>query len=140
MRACGIATVAGGAWLAASLVCSSPDPNGAPASTASQCEHEAVRPSPPPLTTLRTRDAEVAIYGIDDASPTPDVMVFQAGTRQKGADIVTAGGRVLGVTALGSTLHAARDNAYRAVQRIRFQGAQYRSDIGRQDAEASTRR
>jgi phosphoribosylamine--glycine ligase len=80
------------------------------------------------------------IYGIDDASPTPDVMVFQAGTRQKGADIVTAGGRVLGVTALGSTLHAARDNAYRAVQRIRFQGAQYRSDIGRQDAEASTRR
>lgn len=67
MRACGIATVAGGAWLLASLVCSSPDPNGAPASTASQCEHEAVRPSPPPLTTLRTRDAEVAIYGIDDA-------------------------------------------------------------------------
>jgi phosphoribosylamine---glycine ligase len=75
------------------------------------------------------------IFGLDDAARDPDVQIFHAGTRLKGADIVTAGGRVLGVTALGATVVAARETAYAAVSRIRFQGASYRSDIGRLDAE-----
>ncbi|MFO0631945.1 MAG: hypothetical protein U0168_03755 [Nannocystaceae bacterium] len=62
-----MATVAGGAWLLASLVCSSPEANAPGATPPGACAREAVRPSPPPLTTLRTRDAEVAIYGIDGA-------------------------------------------------------------------------
>jgi phosphoribosylamine--glycine ligase len=58
-----------------------------------------------------------------------DAMVFHAGTRQEGGRLVTAGGRVLGVTALGSTLAAARERAYAAVARIHFQDAHYRTDI-----------
>ena len=60
-----------------------------------------------------------------------DVLVFQAGTRRRddGA-LVTAGGRVLTVAATGATLAEARAKAYRNVERIRFQGRQYRHDIG----------
>ncbi|MDR1572829.1 MAG: phosphoribosylamine--glycine ligase, partial [Clostridiales Family XIII bacterium] len=61
-----------------------------------------------------------------------DVLVFHAGTA-RGADsgeILTAGGRVLGVTALGATHEAAREKAYANAARIRFDGAQYRRDIG----------
>jgi phosphoribosylamine--glycine ligase len=56
--------------------------------------------------------------------------VFQAGTRQTSEGIVTAGGRVLGVTALGETLKASIDNAYADVAKIHFEGMQYRKDIG----------
>jgi phosphoribosylamine--glycine ligase len=56
--------------------------------------------------------------------------IFQAGTRQTPDGIVTAGGRVLGVTALGETLRASIDNAYAGVAKIRFEGMQYRKDIG----------
>jgi len=56
--------------------------------------------------------------------------VFHAGTQARGADVVTSGGRVLCVTALGDNLRAARSRAYEAVERIRFDGMQYRKDIG----------
>ena len=61
---------------------------------------------------------------------TDDLAVFHAGTRREGHQVVTAGGRVLGVTALGETLAAARDRAYAAVAQIRFDGAQVRTDLG----------
>jgi phosphoribosylamine--glycine ligase len=57
------------------------------------------------------------------------VVVFHAGTRRIGADVVTAGGRVLGVTGRGKTLAAAQTEAYRAVKSIAFEGAHYRTDI-----------
>lgn len=59
-----------------------------------------------------------------------DLAVFHAGTRLQDGQVVTAGGRVLGVTALGATLAAARERAYDAVRRIQFEGAQYRTDLG----------
>ncbi len=59
-----------------------------------------------------------------------DAMVFHAGTTQRGKDIVSSGGRVLCVTALADTVKAAQLRAYEAAQGIRFDGAQYRRDIG----------
>jgi len=70
------------------------------------------------------------IHGLDEAARLPNTKIFHAGTAQEGDKIVTAGGRVLGVTALGSTLAEARDQAYLAVSKIRFDGAQFRRDIG----------
>lgn len=73
-----------------------------------------------------------AIHGVDEAGALDDVVVFHAGTkRTDGGDLVTAGGRVLGVTATGRDLAAALDRAYAAVDRISFQGKQFRRDIGR---------
>jgi phosphoribosylamine--glycine ligase len=63
-------------------------------------------------------------------APAADCRVFQAGTRVQGKDLVTSGGRVLCVTALGDNLRAARSRAYAAIERIRFDGMQYRQDIG----------
>jgi phosphoribosylamine--glycine ligase len=63
-------------------------------------------------------------------APAPDCRVFHAGTRAAGKDVLTSGGRVLCVTALGDNLRAARSRAYEAVERIRFEGMQYRKDIG----------
>jgi phosphoribosylamine--glycine ligase len=63
-------------------------------------------------------------------APTADCRVFQAGTRAEGKSVATSGGRVLCVTALGDNLRAARSRAYEAVERIRFDGMQYRNDIG----------
>ncbi|MCA9299786.1 MAG: phosphoribosylamine--glycine ligase, partial [Phycisphaerales bacterium] len=68
------------------------------------------------------------IHGLD-AVPA-DVLVDHAGTKRIGDDIVTNGGRVLAVTALGDTLADARVAAYDAASRIRFDGMQYRTDIG----------
>ena len=69
------------------------------------------------------------IEGLDDLDP--DVLVFHAGTtRQDDGTLVTSGGRVLTVSALGPNLRAARDKAYRNVERIRFEGMHYRRDIG----------
>jgi phosphoribosylamine--glycine ligase len=66
-----------------------------------------------------------------DADFGPDVKVFHAGTRLAAdGDVVAAGGRVLCVTALGDALVQARDRAYAAVDRIHFDGAFHRNDIG----------
>ncbi len=70
-----------------------------------------------------------AISGIEAAEAT-GATVFQAGTKLDGNKLVTAGGRVLGVTAGGETLHSAIDKAYAAVDKICFRGMQYRHDIG----------
>ncbi|HVM41085.1 MAG TPA: phosphoribosylglycinamide synthetase C domain-containing protein, partial [Acidimicrobiia bacterium] len=69
------------------------------------------------------------IEGLHEAGSIDDVMVFHAGTRVDGDKIVTAGGRVLNVTALGDTVPAARDRAYEAVGLISWRGMQHRSDI-----------
>jgi phosphoribosylamine--glycine ligase len=70
------------------------------------------------------------ITGLSAAAALDGVNVYHAGTRQDGADVVTAGGRVLGVTATGQTLEQARDRAYKACGRIHFDGMQLRKDIG----------
>jgi phosphoribosylamine--glycine ligase len=57
------------------------------------------------------------------------IIVFHAGTRRENGKLVTAGGRVLGVTALGGSLAAARERAYTAVRQIGFEGAHFRTDI-----------
>lgn len=71
------------------------------------------------------------IRGLEDASRLNDVMVFHAGTALKHGETITSGGRVLGVTALGDTIKDAVERAYSAVDRISFDGAYYRKDIGR---------
>lgn len=71
------------------------------------------------------------ITGIDEAESDPDIVVFHAGTAIKESELVTAGGRVLNVTAIGPTLDAALDKAYAAVKKIHFEGMHYRTDIGR---------
>ena len=68
------------------------------------------------------------IRGLDETAD--DVVVFHAGTARKDGEIVTAGGRVLGVTALGDGVDDARRRAYDAVSRIHFEGMQFRRDIG----------
>jgi phosphoribosylamine--glycine ligase len=69
------------------------------------------------------------ITGLVEAQALDDVMVFHAGTKQQGDKVVTSGGRVLGVTALGSDIAAAKARAYEAVDRIAFDGACCRRDI-----------
>jgi phosphoribosylamine--glycine ligase len=69
------------------------------------------------------------ISGLEDAAKLADVQVFHAGTKRVNDEIVTAGGRVLAVTALGLTIAAARERAYQAVGRIQFEGCHYRRDI-----------
>jgi phosphoribosylamine--glycine ligase len=61
---------------------------------------------------------------------TDDVVVFHAGTQMKDGQVVTSGGRVLCVTALGGTLKLAQQQAYDTIQGIHFDGVQYRTDIG----------
>ena len=68
------------------------------------------------------------ILGLDNSFE-QDVIIFHAGTRREDSRIVTAGGRVLGVTALDDTLEKAIDKVYRAVGKITFDGAYYRKDI-----------
>jgi len=58
------------------------------------------------------------------------VVVFHAGTTSKDGHVVTNGGRVLGITALGATLEEARNKAYAAAEKITFEGKQLRRDIG----------
>ena len=69
------------------------------------------------------------IMGLEDVAQMKDVKVFHAGTKLDGGVVLTDGGRVLGVTALGDTVADARKLAYDAVGRIQFQGAFYRKDI-----------
>ncbi|MFE7099188.1 phosphoribosylamine--glycine ligase [Streptomyces erythrochromogenes] len=78
--------------------------------------------------TPRTGDP---IEGLDEvaAEDAPDAYVLHAGTRREGDAVVSAGGRVLSVTATGSDLAQAREKAYTAVARIRLDGSQHRTDI-----------
>jgi phosphoribosylamine---glycine ligase len=69
------------------------------------------------------------ISGLDEAAKLANVKVFHAGTSSAGGQIVTSGGRVLGVTGWGGDVRAAREVAYVAVKGIQFEGAQWRSDI-----------
>ena len=69
------------------------------------------------------------ISGLADAAKVEGVQVFHAGTKLVDGEIVTSGGRVLAVTALGRTTAAARERAYEAVSRIHFEGCYYRRDI-----------
>ncbi len=70
------------------------------------------------------------ITGIEEAEKLDNVVVFHAGTALKGGKLVTNGGRVLNVTALGKDIVEARKNVYEAIKRIHFEGMHYRSDIG----------
>ncbi|MBI3353924.1 MAG: phosphoribosylamine--glycine ligase [Nitrospirae bacterium] len=69
------------------------------------------------------------IEGLDEAEEIKGVKVFHAGTAKKDNNIVTTGGRVLGVTALGADIKEAVENAYKAVEKIKFEGMHYRRDI-----------
>jgi phosphoribosylamine--glycine ligase len=69
------------------------------------------------------------IHGLRDAEALDDVVVFHAGTAEQDGDVVTSGGRVLGVTALGRDIAGAKTRAYEAVDRISFDGAYCRRDI-----------
>ena len=69
------------------------------------------------------------ISGLDAAARLDDVQIFHAGTKPVNDEVVTAGGRVLAVTALGSTIEVARARAYEAVSRIQFENCHYRHDI-----------
>jgi phosphoribosylamine--glycine ligase len=71
-----------------------------------------------------------SIKGLDVVKALPDVAVFHAGTRRDADTFVTSGGRVLGVTATGASLEEAIRKAYAAVEKIHFEGAHYRTDIG----------
>lgn len=72
-----------------------------------------------------------AIEGLDEAARWPQTVVFHSGTRlAEGGRIVTSGGRVLGVTSLGKDLAEARQRAYGAIAKIRYDGMHYRRDIG----------
>ncbi len=72
-----------------------------------------------------------AIEGLGEAAKLRDVMVFHAGTALKDGHVVTSGGRVLGVTALGEDIKGAIERAYEAVGKISWDGAYFRRDIGR---------
>ncbi|HVT89807.1 MAG TPA: phosphoribosylamine--glycine ligase [Tepidisphaeraceae bacterium] len=72
----------------------------------------------------------VPISGLDDADSIPDVKVFHSGTARRDNQIVTDGGRVLAVTALGDTIADAQKRAYQAMGKIHFDGMHFRKDIG----------
>ncbi|MCL4537555.1 MAG: phosphoribosylamine--glycine ligase [Nitrospirae bacterium] len=69
------------------------------------------------------------ISGLNDVKKMDDVVVFHAGTAFNNNEIITNGGRVLGVTALGKDIKTAKDRAYEAVKKIHFDGMHYRKDI-----------
>ncbi|MBT2528535.1 phosphoribosylamine--glycine ligase [Streptomyces sp. ISL-99] len=86
--------------------------------------------------TPRTGDP---IEGLDEvaAQDAPHAYVLHAGTRREGDTVVSAGGRVLSVTATGKDLTQARERAYTAVSRIRLDGSQYRTDIAEKAASGA---
>ncbi|MDP9249247.1 MAG: phosphoribosylamine--glycine ligase [bacterium] len=71
------------------------------------------------------------ISGVEEAEAMSGIVVFHSGTAMAGSDLVTSGGRVLGVSAVGKTLAEALDRAYKAAEKISFEGMQYRKDIGK---------
>jgi len=78
------------------------------------------------------------IEGLDDVKQMKDVVVFHSGTKLKDGKLVTDGGRVLGVTALGNTIVEAQDRAYEAVGKIHFENCHYRTDIADKALRRST--
>ena len=70
------------------------------------------------------------ISGLKDANSLPGVVVFQAGTKEQDGEVLTHGGRVLGVTATGEDTATAISRAYEAVEKIEWDGIHYRKDIG----------
>jgi phosphoribosylamine--glycine ligase len=70
------------------------------------------------------------VQGLESLRNVPDVFVYHAATAQRDGQVVTVGGRVLGITALGANLDAAVARAYQAVQKVSFPGMHYRKDIG----------
>ncbi|BCI60518.1 phosphoribosylamine--glycine ligase [Solibaculum mannosilyticum] len=76
-------------------------------------------------------EKNIPISGLDENGQVEGAIVYHAGTQYRDNTFVTAGGRVLGITAMGDSLDQALDNAYEAVQKVRFDGAHYRTDIGR---------
>ena len=74
--------------------------------------------------------------GMDDKGQVDGVFVYHAGTKYADGKFLTAGGRVLGVTATGDTLQAALDKSYNAVKKISFENAHYRMDIGKRALSA----
>jgi phosphoribosylamine---glycine ligase len=74
-------------------------------------------------------EAGKVISGLDEAAKIDGVQIFHAGTKIAENQVVTAGGRVLAVTALGADIAAARSLAYQAVSLIQFEGCHYRRDI-----------
>jgi phosphoribosylamine---glycine ligase len=78
------------------------------------------------------------IHGVDAAEARPAVQVFHAGTATRAGGLVTAGGRVLGVTAVADDLERAIATAYAAVREITFDGMHYRTDIGRRASRSET--
>ena len=97
-------------------------------STASVCVNIASRGYPGAYPT------GLAIRGVEAAEARPGVQVFHAGTATKHGMLVTAGGRVLGVTAVADHMDAAIAAAYAAVGEIAFEGMHYRTDVGRRSA------
>jgi phosphoribosylamine--glycine ligase len=71
------------------------------------------------------------LYGLEAAAKIDDLIVFHAGTAAREGKVVNAGGRVLGVTGLGETVAAAIARAYQGVRVISWEGAHYRTDIGK---------
>ena len=80
--------------------------------------------------------AGVPIEGLDDAGAIAGATVFHAGTARRDDTVATAGGRVLAVTGVGATIDEARATAYRAVDRITFEGKTYRRDIAADPANS----
>jgi phosphoribosylamine---glycine ligase len=81
----------------------------------------------------------IPIEGLEDAEAVEGVVVFHAGTAERKGTVVTAGGRVLAVSALGDSIGDARARAYEAVGRISFEGMHFRTDIAARAAEEERR-
>ncbi len=75
-------------------------------------------------------DVGRVITGLEQAADLSDTLIFHAGTKREGGRLVTCGGRILSVVGLGSSLEAALEKAYQAVDQIQFEGKQFRRDIG----------
>ena len=71
----------------------------------------------------------IPIHGLNQVSSSDEVSIFHAGTKREGETFLTAGGRVLGVMSLGSSLSVARDRVYQVIPQVSFQGCHYRLDI-----------
>jgi phosphoribosylamine--glycine ligase len=70
------------------------------------------------------------IFGLNKVEQAEDVLIFHAGTKKEGEKLVTSGGRVLGITAVDKDVEKAIHKAYASVDKVRFEGAQFRRDIG----------
>jgi len=81
-------------------------------------------------------DTGKRIEGLEGAARLPEVWIFQAGTKRQDGKIVTSGGRVLAITALGESVTEARERAYNAIRQIHFEGCRFRRDIALRPAHA----